>query len=136
MPLLTIPLVPVGAFLDVGVGATTAYTTAATRPDTWGGLIDTGAVMTAVSPAVVAALQPQRISSVPLGRVGSPGFMHDTYLVRIRFGGHNGPGRWYTVEAVEAQPVTPDVDVLIGMDLLYRLDMSWESTRRRVLLSH
>ena len=92
--------------------------------------------MTAISPAVVAALRPLRIGSVPLGRAGGGISLHDTYDVRVRFGGHAGRGRWYPLEAVEAQPATTGVDVLIGMDLLIRIDMSWEGTRRLVLLSH
>ena len=60
----------------------------------------------------------------------------DTYDVRIRFGGHSGPGRWFSVEVVEVQPATPDVDVLIGMDLLIKIDLAWMGTRRLVLLNH
>lgn len=118
------------------MGASRAFTTAASRPGTWRALIDTGADMMAISPAAAAALRPQRIGGVPLGRVGGGAILHNTYDVRIRFGGHAGPGRWFPVEAVEARPATPGVDMLIGMDLLLRIDMAWEGTRRLVLLSH
>jgi hypothetical protein len=136
MPLLTIPLVSDGAFLDVGVGATPAFTTPATTPATWRALIDTGAQMTVISPPIVAALQPQRIGSVPFSGVGGGMLLLDSYLVRFRFGGHTRPGRWYSVEAVEIQPATTGVDVLIGMNLMLKIDMQWGGRQRQVLLSH
>ena len=136
MPQLPIPLLPGGEFLDVGVGASRPFTGPANRPDTWKALLDTGADMTAISPSIVAALQPQQIGKVPVSRAGGRTVWHDTYYVRIRFGGHTGPGRWFAVEAVEVQPATPDVDVLIGMDLLIKIDMAWIGSRRLVFLTH
>lgn len=136
MPLLTIPLVPGGAFLDVGVGASRAFTGNANRPDTRAALIDTGADMTVISPTVVATLHPQRIGGVPIRRAGGGSVWADTYDIRIRFGGHVGPGRWFSVEAVEVAPADPDVEVLVGMDLLLQIDMVWIGARRLALLSH
>jgi predicted aspartyl protease len=136
MPLLPIPLLPAGAFLDVGVGASRLFTGPANRPDTWKALIDTGADLTVISPAVVLATQPQQIGNVPVTRAGGVTVWHNTFDVRIRFGGHSGPGRWFAVEAVEVQPATPDVDVLIGMDLLIRIDMAWIGSRGLVLINH
>ena len=136
MPMLSISLLPAGAFLDVGVGASRAFTSPANRPKTWKALIDTGADMTVVSPSVVSSLQPQLIGNIPVGRVGTSATWRDTYDVRIRFGGHVGPGRWYAIEAVEVSPVTPDVDVLIGMDLLIKIDMAWIGSRRLVRINH
>jgi hypothetical protein len=92
--------------------------------------------MTAVSPTIITALHPQQIGSLPLGRPGVGPIWHDTYDVRIRFGGHTNPGRWFALEAIQAQPATPDVDVLIGMDLLIRIDMVWLGSRRLILLTH
>jgi predicted aspartyl protease len=136
MPMLPIPLLPAGAFLDVGVGASRTFTSPANRPNTWKALVDTGADMTVISPSVVSALQPQQIGNVPVSRAGSMTVWRGTYDVRIRFGGHAGPGRWYSVEAIEVQPAAPDVDVLIGMDLLIEIDMAWIGSRRLVLLNH
>jgi predicted aspartyl protease len=136
MPLLPIPLLPAGAFLDVGVGASQPFTGPANRPDTWRALIDTGADMTTISPSVVSTLHPVLIGSVPVGRAGGGTVWHDTYYVRIRFGGHSGPGRWFPVEAIEVQAATPNVDVLIGMDLLIKIDMAWMGSRRLVMLNH
>ena len=92
--------------------------------------------MTVIGPSVVSTLKPQQIGYVPVSRVGGVTGFHGTYDVRIRFGGHTGPGRWYAVEAAEIQPATPDVDVLIGMDLLLKIYMVWNGSGRLVLLNH
>jgi predicted aspartyl protease len=136
MPLLPIPLVPAGAFLDLGVAASRAITSATNRPASWRALIDTGADMTAISPAVVAALRPQFLDRVTVQRAVGGLVWHNTYLVRVRFGGRAAPGQWFNVEAVEVLPATPDVDVLIGMDLLLKIDMAWNGPGRLVLLNH
>ena len=44
----------------------------------------------------------------------------ETYFIRLKFEGHIGQGRWFGLEVIESQPSTPNVDVLIGMDLLVR----------------
>jgi hypothetical protein len=62
--------------------------------------------------------------------------MCDTYDVRIRFGGHALSGRWFNPEAVEVPPATAGVDVLIGMELLLQIDMTWFGPRRLLLLSY
>jgi hypothetical protein len=59
----------------------------------------------------------------------------DTYFVRLKFGGHNARGRWFGLEVVVYQPTTPDVDVLIGMDLLVRLKMTWDGPRGLLVLT-
>ena len=136
MPVLSITLLPGGAFLDVGVGASQRFTGPTNRPDTRKALIDTGADMTVVSPHVVTALRPQRMSSVRYSGIGGGTVWLPTYDVRVRFGGHAGPGRWFAIEAVEVQPATPDVDVLIGMDLLLRIDLAWFGQQRRIEMTH
>ncbi len=60
--------------------------------------------------------------------------MHYTYDIRIRFGGHSARGRWFNLEAVETQPATPDIDILIGMELLLKIDMAWLGPRRSLFL--
>ena len=95
----------------------------------------TGADMTAISPNVVAALKPMRIGTQVVGRPGGGRVMGDAYDVRIRFGGHALPGRWFNLEAVEAPPATAGVDVLIDMELPLQIDMTWFGPRRLLLLS-
>ncbi len=136
MPQLSIPLLPAGAFLDVGVGASRNVTGPRNRPSTWRALIDTGASITVVSPPVLSRLKPRHIGYMPVRRAGGVIDLQPTYDLRIRFGGNTGPGRWYTVEAAEILPATPDIDVLIGVDLLVRIDMVWSGSGRVVLLNH
>jgi hypothetical protein len=45
-----------------------------------------------------------------------------------------GQGRWFDTEAVSAQIATPNVDVLIGIDFLIKIDMAWSGTLRSVFL--
>ncbi len=136
MPTMQIPLLSGGAFLDVGVGASPAYTSSKNPPRTWRALIDTGASMTAVSPSVIATLQPQQFSSILVSRPGGGTASHETYLVRVRLGGHVNTGQWFFLEAVEAQPSTPNVDLLIGMDLLFKIDMFWLASQKLVHLNY
>jgi hypothetical protein len=59
----------------------------------------------------------------------------DTFFVRLKFGGHTGRGRWFGLEAIEYRPSTPDVDVLIGMDLLIKIKMAWDGPRGLLVLT-
>ena len=136
MPQLSILLLPEGAFLDIGVGASRGFTGPTNRPATWRSLVDTGAVITAISPTVVQALRPQQIGIIPVTRAGGMVVWRETYDIRVRFGGHNAPGRWFPTEAVAVQPATPDVDVLIGMDLRIKIDMTWSGSRRLVSIDY
>ncbi len=136
MPLFPIPLTLSGPVLDVGVSVPRSYTPWGGPPGSWRALIDTGADMTVISPDVVAALQPMQIGTQAVGRPGGSSVMCYTYNVRFRFGGHAVPGRWSSLEAVEVQPATTDVNVLIGMDLLLKIDMGWLGPRGLLLLSY
>jgi predicted aspartyl protease len=124
MPIFPVPLGPAGPQIDVGVSVSKSYAPWGGPPGTWKALIDTGASMTTVSPDVVSALRPLRLGIQPIRRAGGSFAMHDTYDVRIRFGGHSIRGRWFNLEAVEIQPATADIDILIGVDLLLKIDMA------------
>jgi hypothetical protein len=41
-----------------------------------------------------------------------------------------------SLEVVEAQPSTPNVDVLIGMDLLVRISMMWDGPNGEVAVTY
>jgi hypothetical protein len=117
--------------LDVGV-----------RHAPWGGapclekaLIDTGSMATAVSPAVRAVLNPMKIGRARIHVPGVGIVWNDTYFVRLKFGGPTGPGRWFGLEVIEYLPSTPNIDVLIGMDLLVRISMTWDGPRGLVVLT-
>jgi hypothetical protein len=80
--------------------------------------------MTAISPVTVPALRPMQIGTKPVGRPGGGHSVCDTYDVRLRFGGHAARGWWFSVEAIEVQPATAGIDVLIDLDLLLQIDMT------------
>jgi len=136
MPIFPVPLALDGPQLDVGVSVPKTYAPWGGPPGTWKALIDTGAVMTAISPGVVAALQPPRLGIRPVRRAGGVSTMQYTYDIRVRFGGHSARRRWFRLEAVETQPATADIDILIGMDLLLKIDMGWLGPRRLLFLSY
>jgi predicted aspartyl protease len=108
----------------------------------WGGppyskraLIDTGATATVISPRVRALLNPMSIGRARV-QVPSVGVVWvDTYFVSLKFGGHAAKGRSFALEVIEYEPSTPDVDVLIGMDLLIRIKMKWDGPRGSVTLT-
>ena len=92
--------------------------------------------MTTISPGIVAVLRPMQIGTQPVSRAGGGSAVCDTYDIRLRFGGHAAPGRWFSLEAVEVQPATADVSVLIGHDILLQIDMAWLGPRRLLVLSY
>jgi hypothetical protein len=133
MPIIQIPLGLDGPMVDVSLSVPKTYAPWGGPPGTWRALIDTGSNMTTISPAVVAALQPMRLGAQAVRRPVSGVKWCDTYDVRLRFGRVHG--RWFHTEALEVQPATTDVDVLIGMDLLLQIDMAWHGPRGLVILS-
>ena len=136
MALLTIPLGPNGPLIEVGVSVARAYARWGGAPGTRQALIDTGADITAISPGVVESLRPMQIGTLPISRPTGGRSVRDTYDVRLRFGGHMAPGRWFSLEAVEVQPATANIDVLIGMDVLLRIEMTWLGPRRLLFLRY
>ncbi len=105
-------------------------------PGTWNALIDTGSTSTAISPAVRSALLPRAIGKARVSRPVLGIVWEDTYFIRLKFEGHSGQGRWFGLEIIESQPSTPGVDILIGMDLLVRIRMTWDGPNRHVSLSY
>ena len=92
-------------------------------PRSYTALIDTGAASTAISPKVTADVQPQRVGSTTLRRVGAVALSRNVYAIRLKFESHLTPGRWFDLEAIETAPVTPGVNLLIGQDLLLLLTL-------------
>jgi len=137
MPLFPLVITPDGATFDVGVSAPLFYVTAATRPRNWTALIDTGAVMTVISPAVRLALSPPKLGTFPAARAGGVQTWEQTYDIRLRLGGHQaGNSRWFNLEAIELQPATSNINVLIGTDLLIRLELAWRGPARSGFLQY
>jgi hypothetical protein len=137
MPSFPLIITPDGATLDVGVSAPAVYVTTTTPPGTWKALVDTGATTSIISPDVVKALLPPSYGVSPVGRAGWVNTFEPTYEVRFRLGGHRHTlSRWFDLEVVGIQPATAGVDILIGTDLLIRLDLSWRGTSRVGSLSY
>jgi hypothetical protein len=106
------------------------------RPGAWNALIDTGSTSTAISPAVETALNPRVIGKARVSRPGLGIVWEDTYFVRLKFEGHAGSGHWFNLEVIRSQSSTPGVDVLIGMDVLVRVNMNWDGPSRQVVLTY
>jgi hypothetical protein len=134
MPTIKLPLGFSGPIVDVGLSVPKNYAPWGGPPGKWRAMIDTGSDMTAISPAIVASLQPMRLGAQPVGRPVGGYVWYDTYDVRLRFGSR-GRGQWFHVEAVELQPATTNVDLLIGMDILLQIDMAWHGPRGQLVLS-
>ena len=79
-----------------------------------------------ISPDTRPALNPMTIGRARVN-VPSVGVVWaDTYFVMLSFGGQSGYSRSFALEVIEYQPSTPNIDVLIGMDLLVRIRMKWD----------
>lgn len=105
-------------------------------PGSWNALIDTGSTCTAISPAVRSLLIPRPIGKARVARGRFGLVWEDTYFVRLQFESQGASGRWFNLEVIEAQPLTPGVDVLVGMDLLVRINMVWDGPNRQVVLAY
>ena len=136
MPRVEVPLTPAGAFLVVVVAASPRLTTPSNPPRRFRALTDTGADMTAISPEVVGAIRPMRIGDIPVARPAGGHAFRPTYDIRLGLGQAGAAASWVSLEVVEAPIPTPGVGVLIGMDLLSRVDMEWSGPRRRVVIKY
>jgi hypothetical protein len=135
MATIQIPLALGGPMVDVSLSVSKNYAPWGGPPGRWRALIDTGSDMTTISPAIVAALQPMRLGAQAVRRPVGGLEWCDTYDVRLRLG-RGAHGRWIQIEALEIQPATTNVDVLIGMDVLLRIDMAWHGPRGLLILSY
>ncbi len=127
-----------GPIIQVGlnVGGTQARLGLGGAPLSKIGLIDTGASRTAISDVVYQALQPAVAGSAPYQRPNSSPLVVPTYAIRLNFEGHISPNPWFNLEALVANPATPGIDVLIGMDVLSQLVLFYEGMRGTMILSY
>jgi hypothetical protein len=100
------------------------------------GLVDTGATSTAISNATFQALQPIQSGATPFNRPGGIRVVAPTYAVRLKFDGHLAPNPWFDLDVVVADPATPGVDVLIGMDVLSQLVLFYEGVNGSLILAY
>ncbi len=129
---------PLGPIIQVGlnVGATQAGLGFGGSPLSKNGLIDTGATRTAISDAVDQALQPAVSGSAPFKRPGVPQVIVPTYAVRLNFEDHLSRNPWFDHDVVVADPATPGIDVLIGMDVLSQFVLFYEGVNGTMILAY
>jgi hypothetical protein len=129
---------PVGPLIEVGlnVGATQARLGLGGPPQSRTGLIDTGASRTAISDAVYRVLQPVVSGSALYQRPGVPAVLVARHAVRLNFEGHLSSNPWFDLEVVVADPATPGVDVLVGMDVISQLVLFYEGVNGTMILAY
>jgi hypothetical protein len=59
-----------------------------------------------------------------------------TYAVRLNFEGHLSRNTWFDLDVVVADPATPGVDVLVGMDVLSQLVLFYEGANGTMVLAY
>jgi hypothetical protein len=129
---------PFGPLIQVGlnVGSSQAVRGLGGPPQSVTGLIDTGAVGTAISRSVYQALQPAIVGTTSYRRPGVAPVSAATYAVRLNFEGHLTGNPWFDLEVLVADPATPGVDVLVGMDVLSQLVLFYEGVNGTMILAY
>ena len=131
---------PLGPLIQVGlnVGAVQARSGLGGPPLSRTGLIDTGASRTAISEAVLQALQLSSIGTTSYVRPGVPEVLVAKYAIRLNFEGHLSKNPWFDLGSVRrcADPATPGVDVLVGMDVLSQLALFYEASNGTMILAY
>jgi hypothetical protein len=138
MALHVVDIGPPGPLIQVGirVGATFEAAGRGGAPRSYTALVDTGASSSAISPRVVADVQPQFAGKTSLSRIGVSPRRLMRYDIRLKFDGHLSPGRWFDLKVVASAPATPGVDVLIGQDLLLQLTLLYNGPLGKLVLMY
>jgi hypothetical protein len=126
------PLIPVG----LNVGANQAASGLGGPPLSRTGLIDTGATRTAISDAAYQVLRPAPSGWALYQRPGLAQAAVATCVVRLNFEGHLSRNPWFDPRVVVADPATPGVDVLVGMDVLSQLILFYEGANGTMVLAY
>jgi hypothetical protein len=129
---------PLGALIQVGltVGSTQAHLGLGGPPLSRTGLIDMGASRTAISRGVHQVLQPAVSGSAWYQRPGGSPVRVDRYAIRLNFEGHLSGNPWFDLDVVVADPATPGVDVLVGMDVISQLVLFYEGVNGTMVLTY
>ena len=56
--------------------------------------------------------------------------------LRLNFEGHLVANPWFDLDVVVANPATPGLDVLIGMDVLSKLVLFYEGVNKTMILTY
>ena len=129
---------PLGALIQVGlnVGTKQARLGLGGPPQSRTGLIDMGASRTAIGRAVYRVLQPAVSGSAWYQRPGGSPVRVDRYAIRLNFEGHLSNNPWFDLEVVAADPATPGVDVLVGMDVISQLVLFYAGVNGTMILTY
>jgi hypothetical protein len=118
-----------GALLvEVGMPAPQGYVTASNQPETYLAILDTGADMSVISPNVAKQMRPPELGMQPVLLPGLRYSLEPTFYVQFRIGGHRAEGPWHPLVVASTEPATPNVDVILDMDLLSTLDWGWQGS--------
>ncbi len=69
-------------------------------------------------------------------RPGGPEVRVNRYTIRLNFEGHLSGNPWFEVDVVMADPATPGVDVLVGMDVISQLVLFYEGVNGTMILTY
>lgn len=81
-------------------------------------------------------MQPQPAGGLTLERAATAPVLLATYKIRLKFEHHLAHGRWFDLKAVETNPATPGVDVLIGQDLLLNLTLVYNGPLGKLIMMY
>jgi hypothetical protein len=122
--------------VGLNVGAKQASVGLGGPPMSRTGLIDTGAARTAISDTVHRALRPSPSGRTLYRRPELAQTEVATYAVRLNFEGHLARNPWFELDVLVADPATPGVDVLVGMDILSQLVLFYEGANGTMVLAY
>jgi predicted aspartyl protease len=127
-----------GPVIEVGlsVGTIQAMAGIGGQPLSRPGLIDTGATGTAISNAMFRSLQPIQSGTTPFNRPDGTQVVVHSYAVRLKFEGHLAPNPWFDLDAVVADPATPGIHILVGMDVISQLVLFYEGVNGTMILTY
>jgi predicted aspartyl protease len=126
MPRYDLRLIGSSLLIEVGVSSPKNYASASNPPATFLAVIDTGANASVVSPKVARAMKTPELGMQPVLLSGGKISFDPIYDIMLRVGGHITKGPWHPLLVTSTEPATPDVDVIIGMDLLIKLQWAWD----------
>jgi hypothetical protein len=81
-------------------------------------------------------LQPTVVGAASYRRPGVAEVVVATYAVRLNFEGHLAGNPWFDLEVLVAEPATPGVEVLVGMDVISQLVLFYEGVNGTMVLAY
>ncbi len=81
--------------------------------------------MSVISPRVARLVKPPEFGIQPVMLSGGRLALEPTYDIRLRIGGHQAGTDWRPLVVTGTTPATEGVDVIIGMDLILKIQGGW-----------